>query len=193
MNNINKLLSQILEELKKHLNHQEYAHLIDIKNNVVIYCIDDTIDTIDMNNEYISSMHIQPYSQIIDIAPINDHYIKPILLIREDATTTQIIHEICRLLSIGLYQNNHHSLGINEYFDDKKYEHYYLNEWMNDIITSYFMKLLFHEEFHYREMDKLKAYICVDMHQLLIWYFGGHVRHIRNMLGDYDVLYKKIV
>ncbi len=205
MNKINDLLNLILNELKHYLTIQEYSHLEYIKNNVVIYHINDSInmiDIIDTNNTYISSIHVQPNSQIIDMVPLYDHHqihhIKPILLIREDASTTQIIHEICHLFSIGSYEDYYHTLGVNEYHYDKqyhcidKYEHYYLNEWMNDIMTSYFMEKLFNQSFHYDEMDKLKQYIDIDIQQLLSWYFGGHVVEIRHMLGDYDKLYQQI-
>lgn len=203
MNKINYLLDLIYNELKYSLN---ITHLEYIKNNVLIYQINDSIDLIDIidrDNTYISSIPIQPNSQIIDMVPIYDHHqihdIKPILLIRDDASTTQIVHEICHLFSIGTYNDYHHTLGINEYQYDKqyhcihKYEHYYLNEWMNDMMTSHFMDKLIHYSFHYKEMDKFKQYIDVDIHQLLSWYFGGHVVEIRNMLGDYDKLYQQII
>lgn len=202
MNKIINMIDLILNELKPYLYDYEYHHLEDIKNNVMIYLINDSIDKInliDINNQYISDVNIKPYNQMIDIPPITYHNIKPILLIREDASIVQIIHEICHLLSIGSYQNYYHTLGINEYIYDKqyqcidKYEHYYINEWMNDLMTSYFMKTIYHEDFHYQEMDKLSEYIKVDMHQLIHWYFSGHVMEMREILGDYDALYQQII
>ncbi len=124
MNKITHMIDIIIHQLKPYLNHHEYTHLKDIQNNVLIYNINDsinTIDLIDINNQYISSIDIQPYNQIIDIPPINNHHIKPILLIREDVSTTQIIHEICHLLSIGSYNHYYHTLGINEYYYDEQY------------------------------------------------------------------------
>ncbi len=73
----------------------------------------------------------------------------------------------------------------------KKNEHYYLNEWMNDIMTSYFMQILYQEDFHYPQMDKLKTYLSIN--EVMHYYFSGQVKQIRDILGDYDILYQKIV